>query len=221
MIIKRLCLLLLPVGFCALLAPLPALAGVQLDGYLDASSPTWNRVKDTAPTAPAVCGTDSEDSYNNTVRYAQFRIVPAVNTTLQAAIDPAGSTIDSMLALYCSPFDPANPAANLVAMDDDGNGYPHAGLTGRAIAVLAGQDYYLVVSNYSNYNPDGQYRLVIGTDLAHVHSLSDVIVALQVLAGSIPAPSQLSGLSDIRQDTQVTLPVAIRALQNLTGGEGD
>ncbi|MBE0584358.1 MAG: hypothetical protein IH612_11440 [Desulfofustis sp.] len=217
MLIKRIRLVLMPIGVFALLAPLAALAGVQLDGNLDASSPTWNRVKDTASTAPAICGTESEDSYNNNVRYAQFHIVPAVNTTLQAAIDPTGSTSDSMLALYCSPFDPADPAANLVAMDDDANGYPHAALTGRAIALLAGQDYYLVVSNYSTYNPDGQFRLVLGNDLAHVHSLSDVIVALQVLAGSKPVPSQLSGLSDIRENNQVTLSAAIRALQDLTG----
>ena len=197
------------------LAPFPVLGSRQLDGYLDTSSPTWNRIKDTQPMGLASCNAASEDSYNDNVKYTQFHFVPQTNTVLQADIDPVGSSIDSMLALYCAPFNPADPSSNLVAMDDDGNGYPHAGLTSRHIPLQAGHDYYLVVTSYSTYKPEGTYRLLMGDDLTQIHNLQDAIVALQVVAGGDQAASHLNSLADIRENNKVTLATAIKVLQEV------
>ena len=183
-----------------------------LEGQLDAQSETWNRVKDTPPATPATCGIDSDDSYNNGVGFAEFHIVPDSTTVLQAEIDPAGSTFDTMLAIYCAPFDPANPADNLMAMDDDSNGYPHASLSARNISLTAGQDYYLVVSTYSTYTPYGSYRLTLGDDISHRHGLDDVILGLQVLAGQSPAASRLNTLFDTREEGWIQLSSIIEVM---------
>ena len=102
-----------------------------------------------------------------------------------------------MLAIYCDAFNPEDPGANLLAMDDDGNGYPHASLSDRPISLVGGNTYYLVVANYSNYIPYGSYELEINDTAQHVHSLQDAIVALQVVGGLTPALSNLGHLSDI------------------------
>ena len=200
-----------------LLSPVSAISKYTITGTFDNDSATWDRTKSTPATTTPSCSTESEDSYNNNVSYDQFHIKSSVNTILQAIIaETSIPAIDTMMALYCAPFDPQQPGINLVAMDDDGNGYPNAGLSSRDITLEGGKSYYLVVTNYSNYVLNGTYSLVLGDNTMHIHSLRDVVVVLQILSGLIPPESAMGGLSDIAVDQKITLAQAIVALQEMT-----
>lgn len=198
-----------------LLSPLSAMGEYTIEGIFDSSSPTHDRIKSTPFSSGPDCTTPSEDSYNDNVRYAQYRIIPNSNILLQADITTTSdSPPDTLLALYCAPFDPENPADNLVAMDDDGNGFPNAGLTNRNIPLNADTSYYLVVISYSEtFNASGSYNLVLSDDLKHIHSLGDAITVLQILTGDSPAPSALASLSDLTAGGQITLAQAIMVLK--------
>jgi hypothetical protein len=200
-----------------LLSPLSAIGEYTIEGVFDSSSPTHDRRKSTPFSSASTCMTLSEDSYNDNVRYAQYRIVPDSNVLLKADITTSSeSPPDTLLALYCAPFDPEKPADNLVAMDDDGNGFPNAGLTTRNIALYADVNYDLVVISYSGtLNAAGSYNLVLRNELKHIHSMADAITVLQVLAGDSPAPSALGPLSDLRAGGQITLAQAIMVLKEL------
>lgn len=213
--------MIIPAMIFAVLVPDSVLAtnGTPLSGSFDSFSPQWNRVKATG--ANNGCDTVSEDSQNDGVRYEEYRIVPKVDLTLEAVVTSSGANIDTMLAVFCQPFDPATPAANLMAMDDDGNGYPNASLNGKNVALTGGESYYLVVSSYSNFNPDstdppyGDYQLQLGADITHVHSLKDGIVALRVVAGQQPSSSTLDHLADILDSGRITLATALQVLKQV------
>ena len=101
-------------------------------------------------------------------------------------------------------------------MDDDGNGFPNAGLTTRNIALNANVNYDLVVISYSGtFNAAGSYNLVLRDELKHIHSMADAITVLQVLAGDSPAPSALGPLSDLRAGEQISLAQTIMVLKEL------
>ena len=206
------------VCLCLLLVT-PRLSQAQyvIYGEFDASSPTYDRTKSTDPLIQPECGIESEDSANDGVVYAQYKIVPSVSESIQAKI-LVNSTVDTMLAIYCNTFNPEDPGANLLAMDDDGNGYPHASLIDRTIPLVGGNTYYLVVANYSNYIPYGSYELEINDTAQHVHSLQDAIVALQVVGGLAPALSNLGHLSDISESGKITLGTAITVLREIMSG---
>ncbi len=88
-------------------------------GRFDALSPTWDRIESTAP-ASATCGLPSLDSQHDGVSYNAFPIRTTVLESLVVDVPALGTALeDTVLALYCGAFDPANPAANLVAYDDD------------------------------------------------------------------------------------------------------
>ncbi len=73
-----------------------------------------------------------------------------------------GSLADSVLFLYCDPFDPLNPANNIAAWDDDGGvGFGSAIVPGDGVALAAGVPYQLVVCGFGPANL-GTYDLVVG-----------------------------------------------------------
>lgn len=226
-------LYILPVNLLFLLVVLFSAVPVdaemyEIPGYFDAGSGTWDRRMATAVSAAHDCDTASSDSVNNGVRYTQYRIVPNVNGNLEAAVISSASGLDTMMALYCEPFDPSAPQDNLLTMDDDGNGYPNPSLTSRDIELQQGKSYYLVVTSYSNYNPgdptgstplDGEYTLELADHLVHVNSLKDGLIALQLVAGMNRPLSAIKPLFDTSNsypdNGKVTLARAIHILQNL------
>lgn len=206
------------VSSCLLqLAPLPAWSAWLISGEFDAYSPRYDRVKGTVHDSPQQCSEPSDDSYNDNVVYFVYHLVAPAGGLLQADIG-SGSSVDTMMALYCDPFDPEKPSANLVAMDDDGNGYPHAGLTSRSLTLAPGEPYHLVVSSYSDYGETGSFILSLGDNVEHIHNLQDVIVTLRVLGGLAPPISRLSRVSDILTDGKISLATGIIAMKEVNSG---
>lgn len=196
-----------------------------INSTFDSAMGSWDRLRENNSSQfiqSTPCKTSSSSSHNNGVRYQQFEIVPAVTANLVADIVEAGldpitnMKLDTMLALYCQPFDPTKPGANLMYMDDDGGGYPHAGLTHMQISLTQGQSYYLVISNYSDYIESGTYTLQLGDDFKHMHVLPDAIAALQVLADVDVAASNLGPLSDVNASGKVDLTKVIQVLREIS-----
>ncbi|NVN91057.1 MAG: Ig-like domain repeat protein [Desulfuromonadales bacterium] len=133
----------------------PARAAVTANGAINVTYPTWNRITDRS---------GYPLSANTGMPYEVLEIrTTTAGDTLTATINNT-SQIDSFLALYSS-FSPASPQTNLLAADDDGNGYPHAKLTSTVLA--ANTSYYLVISSYSGdasavYPRYGGYSLTLG-----------------------------------------------------------
>ena len=150
------------------------------------------------------------------MRYTQIEIRPQTTGTLIASIvSSAAPVVDTVMALYCQPMNPNSPGSNLMAVDDDGGGYPFASLTARNIQLTGGQSYYLVISHYSNAAATGSFRLELGDNFEHIYTLRDVITTLKVMSGHATDKSTLTTLSDIPVYSRVSLDKAILILQKL------
>ncbi|MCB1049131.1 MAG: IPTL-CTERM sorting domain-containing protein [Acidobacteria bacterium] len=112
-------------------------------------------------TYDGTCSAANSDSSNNGVSYMVFNISSPVTENLDAEV-VLGTLGDSVLFLYCDGFDPLNPAANIVAWDDDGGvGFGSHIAPGDGVEIQAGQTYQLVVSGFNNTHM-GDFTMVLG-----------------------------------------------------------
>lgn len=124
--------------------------GVESDTYsgsLTAASPTWDRIFGSA--VDLTCNAAMSDSSNDGQYYEEIPIQVTATENLEAeVISFTGG--DTVIALYCDPFDPANPGLNAIAYDDDdGVGTLSAFVAGDGITLQPGNTYYLVFSTFS------------------------------------------------------------------------
>ncbi len=122
--------------------------GISFTGTLDDSSPTWDRIY--ASGVDLTCSLQANDSGNDGEYYAEFCFRVTDTDTVTFVVDPGLTNIsDTVVAIYCDPFDAATPAANLVSYDDDGgDGYLSAFVPADGIVLVPGNDYHLVLSTY-------------------------------------------------------------------------
>lgn len=127
----------------------PRLTSFQvLAGTLDASSPTYDRIHGTA--VNAACGAPALDSLNDGMAFDIFCIEVIDGAPVEIVIDPSQTNVaDTVLTLYCDPFDPLAPSLNMVAFDDDdGVGTLSALSAADDIRLVPGREYWVVVSTY-------------------------------------------------------------------------
>ncbi len=135
-------------------------SGEIITGTFDSSSPLWDRIKDSGSSQSVECDAEAFDSWNDEVPYRQFEIMSPVDEEFFAIVDSKETTVDTLLALYCNPFDPDNPDNSLIAIDDDGAGYPHPEL--KSISLTANTSYFLVITKYSNFQALGDFSIQLG-----------------------------------------------------------
>jgi hypothetical protein len=140
-----------------------------IEGRLNSSSPVWERIKDTGSTVSPACDAFSLASYNNDVPYEAFEISTPIAEDLSAYVET--EACDTLLALYCDSFDPDYPDQNLIAIDDDGYGYPHPQLEN--IPLEADTSYILVVTSYSTYKECGEFRINLGGSVFNIDTDDD------------------------------------------------
>lgn len=127
----------------------PGLAGFQmLPGALNALSPIYDRIY--GSDVDVSCGAPAMDSANNGMAFDIFCIEVTDGEPVEIIVDPALTTIsDTVLTLYCDPFDPMAPTLNVVAYDDDdGMGTLSALTASDDIRLVPGREYWVVVSTY-------------------------------------------------------------------------
>jgi len=150
--------------------PLYLVDEASITGSLTTSSPTYNR-----PEAEFEGGTDVDSGCAATNAASTvdgtdvfFDAIPVISPTgglFEAEVIGAGTTVpDTTLALFCDPFDPAQPTLNQVATDDDGGvGTLSAFTAGDGIVLDANTQYWLVVGTFSN-GQTGDYQIDLGGD---------------------------------------------------------
>ncbi|HOC42670.1 MAG TPA: hypothetical protein PKJ99_06585 [Thermoanaerobaculales bacterium] len=116
-------------------------------GELTSASPLWDRVYlcDVSPACAASC----DDSSQNGEYYEVIPIGVTAVENLECAVT-ASTMSDTTMYVYCDPFEPANPFANVVAWDDDdGTGNWSAFTAADGVTLQPGQTYYLVLSTFT------------------------------------------------------------------------
>jgi len=125
--------------------------GVESDtfsGSLTAASPIWDRIFGSA--VDLTCNAAMSDSGNDGQYYEAIEIQVSAAENLEAeVISFTGG--DTVIALYCDPFDPANPGLNAIAYDDDdGVGTLSAFVAADGITLQPGNTYWFVFSTFSS-----------------------------------------------------------------------
>jgi hypothetical protein len=125
----------------------------SVSGVLDGSSPTWDRRVPDDGFRNLGCGLITNDSSNDGMGYAVFEIQVSEPEDLAVSVVAGGTTIsDTILYLYCDPFDPLQPANNLIATADDilpGQDLLSAFTPARDIMLTPGQSYFLVLTGFT------------------------------------------------------------------------
>jgi hypothetical protein len=136
--------------FVCWLQPPAARAVDSVSGVLDESFPTWNRPLTDDGFRNLGCGLIITDSPYDGMRYAVFEIQVTQPEDLALAVGEDGTTLeDTIFYLYCDPFDPLQPADNLIATSDDVQSTLLSAFTADDdITLTPGFRYFLVLTTF-------------------------------------------------------------------------
>ena len=145
-----------------------ALFGPSVSGVLDNSSPIWDRIFGGA--IDVGCNATMTDSSNDGQYYADIAFQVTDSNPITVEVNGAGTSIgDTVIAIYCDPFDATMPMVNVVAYDDDGGAGTLSAFTAvDNISLTVGNTYHLILSTYSGgvagtYQVDFSDNVVLGT----------------------------------------------------------
>ena len=123
---------------------------VQIQGTLTLNDPFWHRWRgvDYLQVSPD-CNLDMTYEYTTDVPYHVFCIQATDTNPIQIWTAPITGQFDTVLYLYCDPFDPMNSTENCVTVDDD-NGDGLLSFIGAVttVTLVPGTSYWLVVCSY-------------------------------------------------------------------------
>lgn len=138
---------------------------IQITGTLDDSSPTWHRWRPNDYQAVSVdCQLPMEYEYTNDPRYDVYCFEVADTAPVEFVVDDA--TFDTVLYIYCDPFDVAQPTVNGVIFDDDdGEGLWSAIQLSDNVTLQPGNEYWLVICAYSA-TQTGTYSIMTSDNVA-------------------------------------------------------
>ena len=123
---------------------------ITIDGELTDATPTWHRWRpDSYSELSLDCMLNFTTDYATEPHFDQYCL--NVSTSDPVEIVVMAAAFDTVIYLYCDPFDPANPTVNGVFMDDDdGDGLLSAILAADGVTLTPGLDYWLVICSYSS-----------------------------------------------------------------------
>ncbi len=114
-------------------------------------------------TYDGTCNVSSYDSSNDGVGYVALAVHSPSTENLVAEVTTADFS-DSVMTLYCDPFDPANPEQNMMAYDDDGGtGMLSAFTDADGYEIQADTTYWLVIATYGP-GVTGDLTVTLGGD---------------------------------------------------------
>lgn len=154
----------------------PLLCDATHSAELSLASPRFNRVAADVFSVSPSCDLAAFDSGYDDTAYEVHPFYSATGGAFTAHLDPNGTTMqDSVLYLYCAPFDAEQPGKNLVAYNDDFQGTLLSGFgPNLEITLVPKYTYYLVIATFNRisvpieeteepFNPDlGSYTLCLG-----------------------------------------------------------
>jgi hypothetical protein len=121
---------------------------LSFSGSLTAVSGTYDRIYTGA--VDASCGAPANDSMNDGMAFDMICIEVSDTQPIELIVDPATTFLtDTVLTLYCDPFDPGSPGDNVIAFDDDDGVSTLSAITAADdVRLTPGQEYWLVISTY-------------------------------------------------------------------------
>ena len=133
-------------------------------------APTYDRIF-TGDVDPNCNATSTFSGSGVGVPYAVIEVHttnPAGENMVVSVNDGSTDLVDTVISLYCAPFDPDNADQNLVAYDDDGGTGLFSAITdGDGAFMRSGESYYLVLSIFDPLDlGGGNFQLDIGGGIA-------------------------------------------------------
>src|SRR6056297_3334051 len=123
---------------------------LEITGELTESSPTFSRWRPNDYQAVSVdCMLPMEYNYSTEPYYDTYCLNVTDGEAIEVVVTDA--SFDTVIYLYCDPFDPINAMDNAVIFDDDdGAGLQSAIQLTDNVMLTPGNDYWLVVCAYSS-----------------------------------------------------------------------
>ena len=144
---------------------------LPVGGTLDETSGAYDRIY-TKGAMSLQCDAESFDSVNDGMYYDLHCLQVDDYQPIELILD--GDIIDTVMTLYCDPFDPLHPEQNVVMFDDDsGVGTLSAISTDMNLHLQPGQEYWLVVSAYGA-NMTGNYSVFSSGNVFDCGTVADV-----------------------------------------------
>lgn len=134
-----------------------------LSGSLTEDSPTYDRIF--GGSVSLDCASEVMDSSQNSMFFALFCIEVSNADPIELIVDPSATNLhDTVMTLYCDPFDSTLPEANVVSFDDDGgDGLLSAFTVNDNITLTVGNTYWVVLSTFGAGDDDDMGDFAIMT----------------------------------------------------------
>lgn len=123
---------------------------IVITGELTASSPTFHRWRPTSYTELGLnCDLVMTSDYTTEPAYDLYCFNVATADPVEFVVTDAG--FDTVIYIYCDPFDPMDATLNGVYMDDDdGEGLNSAITADNGVTLTPGNDYWFLICSYSS-----------------------------------------------------------------------
>lgn len=123
---------------------------IVIDGELTEGSPTWHRWRPTSYSELGLnCDLVMTSDYTTEPYFDMYCFNVSDSEPVEFVVDSAG--FDTVIYLYCDPFDPMAPTENAIYMDDDdGEGLLSAITADNGVTLTPGNDYWFIICSYSS-----------------------------------------------------------------------
>lgn len=144
---------------------------IVITGELTANSPTFERWRPASYEELGLnCDLVMTSSYTTQPHYDLYCFNVTDNEPVEFVVDEAG--FDTVIYIYCDPFDPADATQNAVYMDDDdGDGLNSAIFAANGVTLNPGQDYWFLICSYSS--TVGTYSVMTSDNVALCGSVAN------------------------------------------------
>ena len=121
-----------------------------IDGELTGDTPTFHRWR---PASYSEVGLDCDlvmtSDYSTEPHFDQYCFNVSTDDPVEFVVTEAG--FDTVIYIYCDPFDPADATLNAVKMDDDnGVGLLSAITVDDGVTLTPGVDFWFIICSYSS-----------------------------------------------------------------------
>ncbi|RLA16270.1 MAG: hypothetical protein DRQ62_16445 [Gammaproteobacteria bacterium] len=129
---------------------LDAPSRLAIDGELTEASPTWHRWRPASYEELGLnCDLVMSSDYTTEPYFDMYCFNVTDSEPVEFVVDSAD--FDTVIYLYCDPFDPMAPTENAIYMDDDdGVGLLSAIFADNGVTLTPGNDYWFVICSYSS-----------------------------------------------------------------------
>lgn len=144
---------------------------IVITGELTLDSPTFHRWRPASYEELGLnCDLVMTSDYSTEPHYDLYCFNVTDSEPVEFVVDNAG--FDTVIYIYCDPFNPADATQNAVYMDDDdGEGLYSAIFAANGVTLNPGQDYWFLICSYSS--TVGTYSVMTSDNVALCGSVAN------------------------------------------------